>query len=258
MRHNILLVAKESNEYMELQNLLKHYHFDVVQRSSSRDALLELKQQHTYKLVILDINLADIYGIELCKLIRQIDDHLPIVFISEVNDITETVLCFEAGADDYIHIPYNSQILLARLKTRLRHKQNIQEHILTEEPLADSFDTTQFKAIEFGAWTYHPHKCTVVHNVHGEVFLTDKENILLKLFLSDPSKIHPREVIAKFLNLGNSETITRDVNIHIHRLRNKLTHGNNIISPIKSVRSKGYTLDAYLHYSYDGQKYKFM
>lgn len=258
MKHNILLVAKESSEYNELRQLLERYHFTVTQLCSSLDALQQLKSDHLYNMILLDINLADIYGIELCKLIRQINDHIPIVFISNITDTTEIVLCFEAGADDYIEAPYHSQILLARIKARLRTQSTPKEAPVTPTVQESELNITKFRCITFGAWTYHPHKCIIHHESHGEVYLTDKENVLLKLLLSNPANVFPREMIAKYLNLNNSSTITRDVNIHIHRLRNKLTQGKNTISPIKSVRSIGYTLDSYLDYSYDGQIYKFV
>ena len=72
--------------------------------------------------------------------------------------------------------------------------------------------------------------------------------------LSDPRKIFDRNEIASHLNLASHSDLARDVNIHVHRLRNKLTQGHNSASPIKAVRSQGYTLDSYLTYTFDGKE----
>ncbi|WP_119344902.1 response regulator transcription factor [Facilibium subflavum] len=251
--HNtILLVSTDKQNSKQLETFLQRYLFSIIHVESGSQALSELKQNTEINAVILDILLPDMYGIELCKNIHQQWPHLPIIFVSKVTDPTEIVLCFEAGGDDYIEIPYNQHILLARVKANLRAKNAYSKKIETVS--ASEISINEYTQIQFGKWLYQPRKSLITHPDYGEIYLTDKENALLKLLLSDPSRTFSREDIAKYLNLAGKESMIRDVNIHVHRLRSKLTQGHNSSSPIKAVRSQGYTLDSYLTYIYDDKE----
>lgn len=253
MRENgtILLVSTDKENCEQLSTFLQRYLFDTILTKSGNEALLAIQQPHI-QAVILDILLPDMYGIELCKNIRRQLPGIPIIFVSKSNDATEIVLCFEAGADDYVECPYNQHILLARIKARI----NARAKRLQSAEVVDieEINISEYSQIQFGKWLYQPRKSLVTHPDYNEIYLTDKENALLKLLLSDPSRIFAREDIAKYLNLAGKESMVRDVNIHVHRLRTKLTQGHNSSSPIKAVRSHGYTLDSYLTYVYDDKE----
>ncbi|WP_018299022.1 response regulator transcription factor [Fangia hongkongensis] len=250
--NTVLLVSTDQEHSKQLTGFLGRYLFEIVHASSGNEAMEILQDNTNPQAVILDLLLPDMYGIELCKNIRQRLPHTPIMFLSTVTDPTEIVLSFEAGADDYVEIPYNQHIFLARLKAKLRtRKPNNQP--LEVVDVAD-ININEYSKIQFGKWLYQPRKSLVTHPDYNEIYLTDKENALLKLLLSDPSRTFSREDIAKYLNLAGKESMIRDVNIHVHRLRSKLTQGHNSSSPIKAVRSHGYTLDSYLTYIYDGKE----
>ena len=251
---SILVVGTDSEINDHLSALLSRYLFSSTVAESGSDAV-QLLQEDNFSAVILDVLLPDMYGIELCKTIRKNNLNIPVIFVSKVNDATEVVLCFEAGTDDYIEFPCNQHILIARIKAKLRDKQiNTQQSGVSGIMNAEDINISEYTQVQFGKWTYYPRKALTIHPEYGEIYLTDKESALLKLLLSDPSKTFSRDDIAKYLNLNIKESMTRDVNIHVHRLRNKLTRGHNSSSPIKSVRSQGYTLDSYLSYIYDGKE----
>lgn len=255
----ILLISTDKEATKELQILLQRYLFQVVIATTGSQALEILTENTNIKLTLLDILLPDMYGIELCKNIRERKPNIAIIFASTITDATEIVLCFEAGADDYIEMPYNQHVLMARVKAKLRDRNSTHtQHSITGSVNVEDINISDYSQIQFGKWTYYPRKSLVTHPDHAEIYLTDKEGALLKLLLSDPSKTFMREEIAKYLNLNIKESMIRDVNIHIHRLRNKLTQGHNSSSPIKAVRSQGYTLDSYLTYIYDGKEVSFL
>ena len=247
-----LLISTNNEQVSKLAAILKLHLFEIIITNSGNSALTELKNNDNIDIVLLDILLPDTYGIELCKNIRQRHPKIPLIFVSKVTDSTEIVLCFEAGADDYIEIPYNQHILLARIKAKLRHM--IVPAINNKKISIEEINIDEYSSIEFGKWTFQTKKSLITHPVYGEIYLTDKENILIKLLLSNPISTFTREDIAQHLNLSGKNSMIRDVNIHIHRLRNKLTQGNNTNSPIKAVRSQGYTMDSYLTYIYDGNE----
>ena len=251
---NLLIISTDENNTKALTTFLKPYLFNASPATSGTEALSILQNTNNFDAIILDVLLPDMYGIELCKNIRGYLPNIPIIFLSKVNDPTEIVLCFEAGADDYIEVPYNQHILLARLKAKTRRKTA--ENTIQEISFANisDIDINDHNHIQFGKWLYQPRKCLVTHPDYGEIYLTDKENTLLKLLLSNPTQTFSREDISQHLNLSGRNSMVRDVNIHIHRLRNKLTQGHNSNSPIKAVRAQGYTLDSYLNYVYDNKE----
>ncbi|WP_158106928.1 response regulator transcription factor [Caedibacter taeniospiralis] len=248
---------KESNK--DLQTLLQRYLFQVAIATSGAQAMELLSSNKNTKFVLLDLFLPDTYGIELCKNIRERCPGVPILFVSKITDPTEIVLCFEAGADDYVEIPFNQHVLMARIKAKLRDRNAMNtQYAITGSVNIEDININSYNQIQFGKWIYYPRKSLVTHPDHAEIYLTDKEGTLLKMLLSDPSKTFMREEIASYLNLNLQESMIRDVNIHVHRLRNKLTQGHNSNSPIKAVRSQGYTLDSYLTYIYDGKEVSFL
>jgi DNA-binding response OmpR family regulator len=252
-KETILLVDDESGIRESLKTFLERYLFEVVEAENGEEAI-QAVQDHEVDLILLDMMLPDMYGIEVCKQIREYHPETPIIFLTAVTDATETVLSFEAGADDYVEKPFNPHVLLARVKTKLKSREKAGKKSVGTIDQINDIAIDNYSCIQFGKWAYYPKKSMVTHPEHPEIYLTDKENALLKLLLSDPSSTFDRNEIAKYLNLASHTDIARDVNIHVHRLRNKLTQGHNSASPIKAVRSHGYTLDSYLTYSYDGRE----
>lgn len=251
---SLLIISTDENNIKSLTVFLKLYLFDAISTTSGTEAMSILQSTENFNAIILDVLLPDMYGIELCKNIRSQIPDIPIIFLSKINDPTEIVLCFEAGADDYIEIPYNQNVLLARLKSKIR--KNATKPTMKNVSFAEIGDINidDHNHIQFGKWLYQARKCLITHPDYGEIYLTDKENTLLKLLLSNPTQTFSRQEIAKYLSLSGRQSMVRDVNIHIHRLRNKLTQGHNSNSPIKAVRAQGYTLDSYLNYIYDNKE----
>ena len=248
----ILIVDDESGIRESLKTFLERYLFNILEAGTGEEAI-EIAQENQFDLVLLDMMLPDLYGIEVCKQIRSIKPNVPIIFLTAVTDATETVLSFEAGADDYIEKPFNPHVLLARVKTKLK-SNNTPEAFNTGGGENLNLNIDNYSCVQFGKWSYYPKKSLVTRTDNADCYLTDKESTLLKMLLSDPTRTFSRTEIASHLNLANHADTARDVNIHVHRLRNKLTQGHNSASPIKAVRSQGYTLDSYLIYIFDGKQ----
>ena len=248
--YTLLIVDDEPGIRNNLKTFLERYHFTILEAATGTEAIEQVRTQQV-DVVILDLMLPDIYGIDVCKQIRSLHPTMPILFLTAVSDDTETVLGFEAGGDDYIEKPFNPHVLLARIKTKLKNHPHARTAQLGNRQNLTALET--HRCIHFGKWQYYPNHSRVVYDNQHSCHLTDKENALLKLLLSDPSRVFSRNEIASHLNLASDGDIIRDVNIHVHRLRNKLTRRHNAISPIKAVRARGYTMDGYLHYHYESQ-----
>ncbi|MBO0410322.1 response regulator transcription factor [Enterococcus hulanensis] len=128
MKQSILLIEDDLNitDFMEV--VLEQERYQLTVASTGMEALTAF-QTTSIDLVLLDLGLPDIDGIDLLKILRK-RMHLPIIIISARNNEEEKVKALDLGADDYVTKPFGTNELLARIRTALRH-QNVQTEALT-------------------------------------------------------------------------------------------------------------------------------
>jgi len=128
MKQSILLIEDDPNitDFMEV--VLEQERYQLTVASTGMEALTAF-QTTSIDLVLLDLGLPDIDGIDLLKILRK-RMHLPIIIISARNNEEEKVKALDLGADDYVTKPFGTNELLARIRTALRH-QNVQTEALT-------------------------------------------------------------------------------------------------------------------------------
>lgn len=182
-----------------------------------------LKNDH-FDLAILDVNLPDGNGFDLCKEIKAIMPELPVIFLT-ANDLEQDVLNgFDLGADDYITKPFNIQILKRRVEVALRRGTS------ASKPTADCYDDG-FLHLDFSA-------LTAVRN--GEkLAITPNEYKMLRLLTSNAGNIVTRQVLLEKLwdcdgNYIDDHTLT----VTMNRLRAKIEEAGH--SYIQTVRGMGY------------------
>lgn len=178
-----------------------------------------------FDLLILDLMLPQINGLDVCRLLRHQGNQIPILILSAKGSETDRVLGLEVGADDYISKPFSMRELVARCRALLRRQRF---NSLPQLPLL------QFKDI-----TLYSQECRVT--VRGEeVNLSPKEFRLLELFITHPRRVWSREQLldqvwgADFV--GDSKT----VDVHIRWLREKLEKDPSHPEYIITVRGFGY------------------
>jgi len=124
---DILLIEDNAEISALLTKFLLQYNMQVHSVETPSSALNALKMNH-YDLIILDLTLPQMDGLELCKLIRK-DYDTPIIISSARSDLTDKILGFEYGADDYLPKPYEPRELVARIQTVLRrYRPTLQSH----------------------------------------------------------------------------------------------------------------------------------
>ncbi|NOV01012.1 hybrid sensor histidine kinase/response regulator [Paenibacillus planticolens] len=130
----ILIVDDEASNIYTLLNILKRYRYNVVTAFSAKEALAKIKEYPQIDLVILDVMMPGISGIELCRLLRAHHSilDLPILFATAKDTPQDIALGFRAGANDYLTKPFEAETLLARIHTLIAMKTSIQEAILSE------------------------------------------------------------------------------------------------------------------------------
>lgn len=178
-----------------------------------------------FDLVILDLMLPQINGLDICRLLRHQGNPIPILILSAKGSETDRVLGLEVGADDYLTKPFSMRELVARCRALLRRQR--------------FSGTPQLPVLQFKEFTLYPQECRVV--VRGqEVNLSPKEFRLLELFMTHPRRVWSREQLldqvwgADFV--GDSKT----VDVHIRWLREKLEQDPSHPEYIVTVRGFGY------------------
>jgi DNA-binding response OmpR family regulator len=205
---NILLV-EDDPQITQLLNL--HFNppeYDITSCTKGEDAI-ERVMHNNFQMIILDIMLPDISGMQVCKKLRQQNCNVPIMMLTSLSEESDKVLALELGADDYITKPFGILELMARTKALLRRSNN--DALAKEENSIIVFKDLQIDKDK--------RKATIRGN---RLDLTPKEFDLLSLLAGYPGKSFTRQELLQkiwgFSFQGYEHTITA----HINRLRIKI------------------------------------
>jgi two-component system, OmpR family, phosphate regulon response regulator PhoB len=227
----ILVVEDEELIREMLVMTLESEGYTVVTSQDGRSALDYLKSNETnsgennFDLVILDLMLPQINGLDICRFLRQQGNPVPILMLSAKGSETDRVLGLEVGADDYLTKPFSVRELVARCRALLRRQRL---SALPPSPVL------QYKEV-----TLYPQECRVL--VRGQqVNLSPKEFRLLEVFMSYARRVWSREQLLDQVwgpdFVGDSKT----VDVHIRWLREKLEKDPSHPEYIVTVRGFGY------------------
>ncbi|MCL2102491.1 MAG: two-component system response regulator CreB [Syntrophorhabdaceae bacterium] len=178
-------------------------------------------------LVVLDIGLPDISGLELCKAIRAVSE-VPIIFLTARDEEIDKIVGLEIGADDYVTKPFSPRELVARIKTVLRR-----------------LDSSSGKKTE----TVLPHKRLLIDPAKLQALfdgrkleLTRYEFNILSLLAKHPGRVYSREIIMDAVWGNDSPSFDRAVDAHVKSLRAKFREIEGGLDPILTHRGTGYAL----------------
>lgn len=243
-KEKILIVDDEPGIRQLIRLFLERHHYEVIEAKNGEEGL-EIFQNISVDLIVLDLMLPDIYGMDICKKIRATST-VPIIMLTAVHGEMNVVLGFEAGADDYVEKPFSPQVLLSRIQAILKRRK-AQEAVQTEIQKPNIFaevttpgKVTYVKA-GFGQWVYFPEEACIKHLSGKMIFLTKNEAMLMELFLANEQEVLSRDKISMALKLDIDAPESRAIDVQISRLRNKLRDKSNN-NLIKSIRNKGYLL----------------
>jgi len=209
--------------------------YDVVTSADGRTALELIHQTNQIygdaeanqiNLVILDLMLPYINGLDLCRLLRHEGINLPILMLSAKGSETDRVVGLEVGADDYLTKPFGMRELIARCRVLLRRHHQVQPPVT--EP------TLRFQDV-----TLYPQECRVT--VRGdEINLSPKEFKILELFMRHPRRVWSREQLIERVWGPDFMGDTKTVDVHIRWLREKLELDPSRPEYLLTVRGFGY------------------
>ena len=224
----ILVIEDEEDLNQTLSFNLENEGYKVTSALKGSEALEILENASPPYLVILDLMLPDMPGLDICRHIRSKDSlkNISVIIVTAKGEEVDRVVGFELGADDYIVKPYSVRELMLRIQAQLRRNDSSE---VTEENSEEG--NISFKDL-------------LIDNSKHKVFLSDKkisltakEYTLLKYLLTKADKVQTRDILLdKVWGYDNSVT-TRTVDTHVKRLRSKLgKYGKNI----ETIRGVGY------------------
>jgi two-component system copper resistance phosphate regulon response regulator CusR len=222
---NILIVQRDREIQKYLKKGLKELGYTVEICSDRDDAYYHIKSDN-YDLAILDIDIENGNGIELCSEIREINKKIGIIFLSSENEIEKKVQSLDSGADDYITKPFSFIELAGRIRAILRRcKGNINktENNLTIKNLKLDLLTREAKRGD------------------REIELTYREFALLEYLIRNKNLVLSRTMIREKIWNMNYTANTNIVDVYMTHLRNKIDKGEEE-KIIYTVRGVGYIL----------------
>lgn len=213
-------LAEATCEYFNMFNVKSTY---VI---NSKAALSFLKDNST-DLILLDINLQDQSGFELCKTLRQ-NTNIPILFVSARQSDEDILIALNIGGDDYIKKPYSLSVLLAKVNVTLKRYQNtvMNNSKLTIENL--EIDNEAMKVLKNGI----------------DIKLKTMEFKLLSYLIQNKNKVIPKKEL--FDNVwGDSFFSDGTLNVHIRKIREKIEDNPNEPKLIKTIWGTGYIFETH-------------
>ncbi|HEY6975791.1 MAG TPA: response regulator transcription factor [Chitinophagaceae bacterium] len=208
MRKKILLI-EDDEQIVELVDIhLKDIFCESTKAFSGKEGL-HLALNNKFDLVILDIMLPDMNGVEICRKIRLEKNTTPIMMLTARSEEIDKIIGLETGADDYLTKPFSIRELIARIKAILRRTE-----INKNNPLPDRIITCDSLSVD-------PVKRKVMLG-QTKVELTPKEFDLLYLFITNPGRSYSREALLNAIWGYEFNGYEHTVNSHINRLRAKI------------------------------------
>jgi len=224
----ILIVEDDPAIADFVQTALKRESFEtaLVKRG---DMVLARVEASPPDLVLLDLMLPGLDGLEVCKALRLLPQYIPIIMLTAKDDEVDKIVGLEIGADDYITKPFKIRELIARIRAHLRlaqHAAHSVSHVLRFDSLEINIDGR-----------------TVTRDSQI-INLRHKEFDLLALLASNPRRVYERETLLR--NLWGYEYLgeSRTVDVHIQRLRQKIEPDPSEPRYLMTVRNIGYKFDA--------------
>ena len=228
MQPSLLVVEDDDTIRETIRDSLSLEGFDVTACGNGRDALKTLEQAGAdggFALVVLDLMLPGLGGLDLCRQLRSTGDRTPILVVSARDSETDRVLGLEVGADDYLIKPFGMRELVARCRALLRRSQPVTEAV---PPV-----------LEHANLKLYPEECRVTRD-GLDVNLSPKEYRLLELFMQHPRRVWSRDKLLEQVwgldYFGDSKT----VDVHIRWLREKLEASPSAPVHLLTVRGFGY------------------
>ena len=221
----ILLCEDDPNLGMVLKNYLELNDYDVVLERDGRLGLAAF-QREKFDLCLLDVMMPHMDGFTLAEEIRDINPDVPLFFLSAKTMKEDIIQGYKLGADDYITKPFDSEVLLLKIRAILKRNEELNREQAN---------------IEFDLGEYHFNPKLRELSVHGKMqTLSPKENELLKMLVEYKNDLLPREIALKKIWGSDTYFNGRSMDVYIAKLRKYLKEDSSI--EIVNIHGNGFRL----------------
>ncbi len=227
-KRRILLVEDDPNFGIVLRDYLGMNNFEVVLAKNGMEGFEKFKKQE-YDVCILDVMMPYKDGFTLAREIRQQNQHVPIIFLTAKTMKEDVLEGYKAGADDYLNKPFDSEVLLVKIKTILERKSINSQSI-------------QSKQFEFEIGNFQLNSKLRFLSYAGEepIKLSPKENELLKLLALHLNDLMPRELALTQIWRDDNYFTSRSMDVYIAKLRKYLKKDEKV--EILNIHGEGFRL----------------
>jgi two-component system OmpR family response regulator len=226
-KNKILLCEDDANLGMVLKNYLELNDYDVTLERDGRLGLAAF-QREKFDICLLDVMMPNMDGFTLAEEIRDVDPDIPLFFLSAKTMKDDIIQGYKLGADDYITKPFDSEVLLLKIKAIL--KRNEEENRIN--------DNIEF---DLGRYHFNPKLRELKHDEMTQT-LSPKENELLKMLAEHKNDLLPRERALKKIWGSDTYFNGRSMDVYIAKLRKYLKDDTNI--EIVNIHGNGFRLVA--------------
>lgn len=226
-----LLVVEDDDSIREtVEEALRAEGFEVNSCGNGADAMALLSAPNTegVDLLVLDLMLPGLGGLDLCRQLRKLNNHTPVLVISARDSETDRVLGLEVGADDYLVKPFGLRELVARCRALLRRSQQIA-----------SVPSEDRQVIQTGNLCLYAQECRVTRD-GDDLTLSPKEYKILELLIRNPKRVWSRDQLLERIWGIDFVGDTKTVDVHIRWLREKIEEEPSSPQHIRTVRGFGY------------------
>ena len=223
----ILIVEDDPNFGSILKEYLIINDYDITLSKNGIEGFEKFKKDD-FDLCILDVMMPYKDGFTLAKEIREINDIVPIFFLTAKNLKEDVLKGFKIGADDYLTKPFDSEVLLAKIKAIINRKKVI------TLPNSDDFE------FEFGSFKFNSKLRFLTHKGNKPIKLSPKENQLLRLLVIHINDLLPRDLALNKIWRDDNYFTSRSMDVYIAKLRKYLSSDKKV--QILNIHGEGFRL----------------
>lgn len=219
----IFLIEDDLSLITGLSFTIKKQGYGLEVARTSCEALA-LWAEEKYDLVILDVNLPDGSGFEICQKIRQVSK-VPIIFLTAMDEETDIIMGLDMGGDDYITKPFKLAVFMSRINALLRRSDNFTQ--VNSELISGEIKVELLKG--------------KAYKNDKALKLTASEYKLLRLFMENPDRVlAPEQILSKLWDCNENYVDNNTLTVYIRRLRTKIEDDPSQPKKIVTVRGLGY------------------
>ncbi|MDN9572382.1 response regulator transcription factor [Clostridioides difficile] len=229
MSNKILLVDDEKDIVDLIEEVLQKDGFQLIKKAYTGIEAIQICKEFQPDVVVLDIMLPDIDGIEVCKKIREFSI-CSILFLSSKNDDIDKILGLSSGGDDYITKPFSPREIVFRIKAQLR-RQQYQSTMLSKEKNLIIVDNLSLDK-----------ESSRIYKCGKEISLTGREFFLLSYLMENANKIISKERLYEQVWGEYSSICDNTIMVHIRHIREKIEETPSNPQQLITVKGLGYKL----------------